>query len=121
TFAVDGVATCGRRMKFLVSLALLALIAGCAHEPPPAPARRPDKDVLALNKEAAAAYGRGDRDVARDKLMRALALARDAELDEAPAAARTRANLGALYVLAYSRRAAGIRQLASALRIDPTV
>jgi hypothetical protein len=110
------------RVAHAVTAALVVTIAaGCAHEEARRAAPRPDHEVVALNREAAAAYGRGERDLARDKLMRALAVARDADVDEGSAAARTRANLGALYVLAYAKRAAGIRQLAAALRIDPNV
>lgn len=101
----------------LIAALMLASV-GCAHDEAGRAAPRLDRDVLALNREAAAAYERGDREAAREKLVRALAVAREAQIDDGPAAAKTRANLGALYVLAYARRSAGIKQLAGALRID---
>ena len=75
--------------------------------------------VARYNKRAMADYDNLEFELARKSLMDAVALLRQAGIDETPAAAKTYFNLGLVYVAGFKDRNRGLQQFVQALKINP--
>jgi hypothetical protein len=86
---------------------------------------RSDKDaatqLLDLNKKAFAQFHSHRFDAAKETLLEALVLAKDAGLANTPSMARTYVQLAALYVTGEKSRDKAVNQLMLALKIDPNL
>jgi len=77
--------------------------------------------VTELNKKALAAYSQQDYDTAKDLLKQALQACADAGLDQHPITARTHLHFGAVAIVGFKQRDAGIKQFKKALEIQPDI
>jgi hypothetical protein len=77
--------------------------------------------VTELNKKALAAYSQQDYDTAKDLLKQALQACADAGLDQHPITARTHIHFGAVAIVGFKQRDAGIKQFKKALEIQPDI
>jgi hypothetical protein len=84
-----------------------------------------DKDaatqLVNLNKKAFAQFHSRHFDGAKETLLEALVLAKDAGLANTPAMARTYVQLAALYITGEKSRDKGVNQLMLALKIEPNL
>src|SRR5688572_17932388 len=85
-----------------------------------ASAQRSTQQVLELNRRAMDAYTNLEIDEARRLLEQALSLAERDQVTGAPLA-RTRVNLGVVFVAGLRDNAAGLQHFVAALRADPQV
>ncbi len=77
--------------------------------------------VTDLNKQALAAYSQQDYDTAKNLLKQALQTCADAGLDQHPITARTHLHFGAVAIVGFKQRDAGIKQFKKALEIQPDI
>ena len=77
--------------------------------------------VTDLNKQALAAYSQQDYDTAKNLLKEALQTCADAGLDQHPITARTHLHFGAVAIVGFKQRDAGIKQFKKALEIQPDI
>jgi len=77
--------------------------------------------VTELNRKALAAYSQQDYDTAKDLLKQALQLCADAGMDQHPITARTYLHFGAVAIVGFKQREAGIKQFKRALEIEPGI
>ncbi len=77
--------------------------------------------VTELNRKALAAYSQKDYDTAKDLLRQALQTCADAGLDQHPITARTYIHFGAVAIVGFKEREAGIKQFKKALEIEPDI
>ncbi len=77
--------------------------------------------VTELNKKALAAYSQQDYDTAKDLLRQALQICADAGLDQHPITARTYIHFGAVAIVGFQQKDAGIKQFKKALEIQPDI
>src|SRR2546423_149107 len=77
--------------------------------------------VTELNKKALGAYSQQDYDTAKDLLKQALQTCADAGLDQHPITARTHLHFGAVAIVGFKQREAGIKQFKKALEIEPDI
>jgi hypothetical protein len=77
--------------------------------------------VTELNKKALGAYSQQDYDTAKDLLKQALQTCADAGLDQHPITARTHLHFGAVAIVGFKQREAGIKQFKKALEIQPDI
>jgi hypothetical protein len=94
-------------------VAVWLMFAGCAGTNPAA------RQVNTLNDEALRDYEQGRPQKAKDRLIAALAVARDKGMEEHPATARTRMNLGVVYAGGFKQRAKAVVQMTRALETEP--
>jgi Tetratricopeptide repeat len=107
------------RMAVVVVGILLAAPAALAAPPAGDPAAV--NKVTDLNRKALAAYSQQDWDTARDLLKEALQICADANLDQHPITARTHLHFGAVAIVGFKQREAGIKQFKKALEIQPDI
>ena len=77
--------------------------------------------VTDLNKQALAAYSQQDYETAKNLLKQALQTCADAGLDQHPITARTHLHFGAVAIVGFKQRDAGIKQFKKALEIQPDI
>jgi len=110
-----------------VSLRVAVVVVGFLLAASPAFAAAPAGDpatvnkVTELNKKALAAYSQQDYDTAKDLLKQALQLCADAGMDQHPITARTYLHFGAVAIVGFKQRDAGIKQFKRALEIEPGI
>jgi len=107
------------RVAVVVGILLAASPAVMAAPPPGDPAAV--NKVTELNKQALTAYAQQDWDSARDLLKQALQICADANLDQHPITARTHIHFGAVAIVGFKQREAGIKQFKKALEIQPDI
>lgn len=110
-----------------VSLRVAVVVVGFLLAAPTAFAAAPAADpatvnkVTELNRKALAAYSQQDYDTAKDLLKQALQLCADAGMDQHPITARTYLHFGAVAIVGFKQRDAGIKQFKRALEIEPGI
>jgi len=108
------------RSNILVALVLAGLCGGLfATRDAHAQQQDAATQVQRYNKRAMADYDNLEFELARKSLMDAVALLRQAGIDETPAAAKTYFNLGLVYVAGFKDRNRGLQQFVQALKINP--
>jgi len=103
----------------VVGILLAAPAVAVAASPPGDPAAV--AKVTELNKQALAAYSQQDYDRARDLLKQALQICADGNLDQHPITARTHIHFGAVAIVGFKQREAGVKQFKKALEIQPDI
>ena len=99
----------------------ILLAAPVAFAAPPAGDPAAVNKVTELNRKALAAYSQQDWDSAKDLLKQALQICADANLDQHPITARTHLHFGAVAIVGFKQREAGIKQFKRALEIQPDI
>ncbi len=103
----------------VVGILLATSAVAMAASPPGDPAAV--AKVTELNRKALAAYSQQDFDSARDLLKQALQICADANLDQHPITARTHLHFGAVAIVGFKQREAGVKQFKKALEIQPDI
>ncbi|MES1208007.1 MAG: tetratricopeptide repeat protein, partial [Pseudomonadota bacterium] len=105
----------------------VALVVGILLAAPAAVTAAPAGDPAAvakiteLNKKALAAYSQQDYETAKNLLKQALQDCAEAGLDQHPITARTHLHFGAVAIVGFNQRDAGIKQFKKALEIEPDI
>jgi hypothetical protein len=107
------------RMALVVVGILLA--APVATAAPPAGDPNAVNKVTDLNRKALQAYSEQDFETAKNLLKDALQICADAGLDQHPITARTHLHFGAVAIVGFKQRDAGIKQFKKALEIQPDI
>ncbi len=114
----------GYRLKSLpVAVVLVGVLLAAPAVVRAAPAGDPAAvaKVTDLNKKALGAYNQQDYDTAKDLLKEALQVCAEAGLDQHPITARTHVHFGAVAIVGFKQREAGIKQFKKALEIQPEI
>jgi hypothetical protein len=113
----------GRRVSSRIAVVVGVLLAAspALMAAPPAGDPAAVNKVTELNKQALAAYAQQDWDSAKDLLKQALQICADANLDQHPITARTHLHFGAVAIVGFKQRDAGIKQFKKALEIQPDI
>jgi hypothetical protein len=113
----------GRLVSSRVAVVVVGILlaAPAALAAPPAGDPNAVNKVTDLNRKALAAYGEQDFETAKNLLKDALQICADAGLDQHPITARTHLHFGAVAIVGFKQREAGIKQFKKALEIQPDI